>query len=100
MLTKHQVTWKENEFKPEPAKRVKFESMVIPGKPLHIAIDGKEIEIISLKYYTIHFKNKSFTLCIGQYINQHGQIEQVAIAGTGHENIYLDGIEYSEILTK
>ena len=100
MLTKHQVTWRENEFKPEQAKRVKFESLVIPGKPLQILYNGKNIDILSLKYYTIHFKNKSFPLCVGQYINEHGQLEQAAIAGTGHENIYLEGIGYCELLIK
>ncbi|MDP3914348.1 MAG: hypothetical protein Q8R96_11515 [Bacteroidota bacterium] len=99
MLSIENVTWKD-ERKTDHPTAIIFESLYIPSKPLYILYDEKSREVLSLKYYNLKFETKTMPLCLAQYINKHGQIEQVAIAGTGHENIELDGIEYSELLTK
>lgn len=97
MLTISDVTWQQEEFSAKEPEAVHFESLYVPVKPIFIKNDGTKKEVLSLKYYTIQFEKKSLSVCLAQYINDHGQIDQAIINGTGHEHLHLSGCEYSGI---
>ena len=100
MLTISDVTWEQEGFSAKAPEAVDFESMYVPAKPIFIENDGNKYEVLSLKYYYIRFPSKSLFACLAQYINNHNQIDQVIIYGTGHEHLHLSGIEYSDLFTE